>query len=479
MSNVLRLDKTWFNPLYFHVRHYLRESQVRHILNYGSSSAGKSYSDQQALVVDGHVNNYSSLLFRKEQSNIKDTIKNDVDQIVQKLRLFNIYEKMDFEFRNKVNGEVIRFRGLDKDSKIKGLKGFKKLYFDELDQFTFQDWREANRRLRGEEGQQIIASWNPVNENHWIKKQVIDTKEWIDLPKVVDMGELTEFTRLHEDSFVKRSKDGRTILIKTTFKDNKWVVGGNVNGVNYGYVDQQALAEFEEMRQVFPDEYRVYGKGEWGITKNDNPWLTQYNPRVHKSLDGYDYFRHEPIWVGFDFNYNPTSCTVTQFVDGWGAVTLREFQCVGGTKALCQYLETTDLMDTEKSMWIITGDHSGMSKSSVAGSVNDYQIIKEHFNLNDFQFVNVETVNRSHEYSRKLCNYFLWAIPFVIDESCEVLSTEMQIAEPDGSGRLKKNRDDYQMDILDSWRYTIDAKFPEGIPAIRQFAERCKMDFKI
>jgi phage terminase large subunit len=167
-----------FNPLFFHVNKYLKDDTIRRILVFGSSSAAKTYSICQNFVIDGGIDRkYNTLMFRKESSNIKYTIKNDVSEIIDNLLkvppLDGIYKKLEFEFRT-VFGNSIQMRGLDNSGKIKGLKGYKKVYLDELDQFTFDDWKELNRRLRGDTNQQIIASWNPVNENHWIKKNFID-----------------------------------------------------------------------------------------------------------------------------------------------------------------------------------------------------------------------------------------------------------------------------------------------------------------
>ncbi|MCB0446088.1 MAG: phage terminase large subunit, partial [Gelidibacter sp.] len=145
----------WFNPIYFHIRKYLSDGNIRRILLMGGSSASKSHSALQALSIDGYIKNYSTLIFRKEQASIKDTVKNELVASLENARMYNAYQTYEFEFRS-AKGTKMRLRGLDKEGKVKGLKGYKKLYFDELDHFTFKDWSEAGRRLRGEDNQQII-----------------------------------------------------------------------------------------------------------------------------------------------------------------------------------------------------------------------------------------------------------------------------------------------------------------------------------
>ena len=85
------------------------------------------------------MNNYSSIVFRKEQASINDTIYNDFKEINE---FFELDHTMQ-QFLIKLNGtdKVIRFRGVDKAGKVKGLKGYKKILLDELDHFEYEDYR--------------------------------------------------------------------------------------------------------------------------------------------------------------------------------------------------------------------------------------------------------------------------------------------------------------------------------------------------
>ena len=69
---------------------------------------------------------------------------------------------------------------------MKGLKGYKKTLLDELDHFAYEDYKELKRRLSGEDGQQIIYTWNPVSIEHWVKKKVIDSETWIETSKEIE-----------------------------------------------------------------------------------------------------------------------------------------------------------------------------------------------------------------------------------------------------------------------------------------------------
>lgn len=478
MIETLQFPKRYFNPVFFHLNKYMKDNSVRRILVYGSSSAAKTYSISQNIVIDGSIDRkYSTIMFRKEGSNIKDTIKNDLSEIIEKIisnpGLNNLFQKFEFEFRCSF-GNVIRLRGLDSDGKIKGLKGYRKVYFDELDQFTFADWKEANRRLRGEENQQLIASWNPVSEHHWIKTEFIDKINWVDLPKNID-GD--PFTILHENSFVRKSEDGRTILIKTVYQDNKWVVGGEANGVTYGRVDDQVLADFEEMKSIYPYDYLVYGLGEWGVIRPDKPYFYNYKDKIHySSTASFDFQKYAETWLAFDFNYDPTTCTVFQVLDE-GVVGMRCYGVTGGTRALCKFMkQDEELMSVPTELWTVTGDSNGNSKSSTAGDVTDYDIIREEFGIGN-NVVRVNTRNKAHVYSRRLVDTFLYKVPYIMDNRCSELRNDLLKAKPkEGTEELFKDRSKgFNMDYIDNLRYFVDAKFPGGVEDVSRFAEICKI----
>ena len=467
-----------FNPVFFHVNKYMKDERVRRIMVYGSSSAAKTYSIVQNIVIDGGIDRkYNTLLFRKESSNIKDTIKNDVSEIIEnilsKSPLDTIFKKLDFEFRS-IFGNYIRLRGLDKSGKIKGLKGYKKVYLDELDQFTFDDWKELNRRLRGDTNQQIIASWNPVSENHWIKVNFIDKTNWVELPKEIEGN---PYSKLDNRSSIKVSEDGRTILIKTVYQDNKWVTGGEVNGKTYGRVDSQVLADFEEMKAIYPYDYQVYGLGEWGTIRPDVPYFHNYKDQIHYSEK--NRFSFDPMaetWLSFDFNYDPTTCTVFQ-IRSFGILGIKTYGCTGGTRELCKLIASDpEINQVPKILWTVTGDSSGNNRSSTAGDVTDYDIISEVLNIGD-QYVKVNSRNKSHAYSRRLCDSFLYKIPFAMSNQCEELRNDFLKAKPiPGSEHLYKNRDQgYGMDYMDNFRYFVDAKFINGVDDINRFAEIIKL----
>jgi len=89
----------------------LKNPDIRHIYVYGGSSAAKTYSIAQALLIDGENNDYSSIVFRKEQASINDTIYNDFKEINDNFELGHTMQQFLIRMQND---KVIRFRGVDK-----------------------------------------------------------------------------------------------------------------------------------------------------------------------------------------------------------------------------------------------------------------------------------------------------------------------------------------------------------------------------
>lgn len=294
MIERMSISKKMFNPLYWHVLSALRNNDIRYIYIKGGSSAGKTYAISQALSIDSMQRRYNSLVIRKIGSDIRDTVFNDFKEITSKFNKdFDIF---DIGLNTiKVFDSIMRFRGLDKPEKIKGISSYRKVFVNEVTGLNYDDWKELRRRLRGRENQQLIADWNPIDRNHWMKKKVIDQERWIDLPNSLDGMPESELDKEH--SFVKINEKGDSLYISTTYRDNYWIVGHPENP-NIGFYDKHTIEEFETMRIREPEDYQVYGLAAWGV-------LTQR--LIFKNWDVVDEIPKEAkkIPYGLDFGMSP------------------------------------------------------------------------------------------------------------------------------------------------------------------------------
>lgn len=284
------------NPLGFHLMKLLRDTAIRLIILFGGSSSGKSYSVAQLILIMTLWDGENTLVMRKVGASISKTIYEDFKVAAKQLGIFSM-----FKFKDGVrqiicipNGAKIDFGGLDDPEKIKGISNYKRVVLDEWSEFTSEDHKQVRKRLRGKVGQQIITTFNPIKETHWIKKEVFDVEKWHDVPMDIEIAgrkipsQLTavKSIRMNEAKLLlnPRTKEIEehapdTVVIQSTYLNNFWVVG-SPDGT-YGYYDEQCIADFEKDRINDPDYYNVYALGEWGVIRTGSEFFGSFNRGKH------------------------------------------------------------------------------------------------------------------------------------------------------------------------------------------------------
>lgn len=285
-------DKKWFNPLYFILNDLIKDNSIRTILVYGGKSSAKTVSICQLLVKESFVKDSNTIAYRKESAIIPTTLKKSFNLAVDGMYLYPTIEKQDRKYVvNTASGRSseIVLKGLDDPEKAKGIESYKYVYLDELNHFEQSEFEQFNLSLRGILGQKIFASWNPVDENSWVKTELVDKYQFVDMAHQLP----------DENSFVKISTDGKVVLIKTTYKDNYWIVGGN----GYGYRDDNLIHEYESLRLKNYNSYKVNVLGEWGKTVFGGEFLKSWNSSQHTALC--NYLPNHAVHIIFDENVNP------------------------------------------------------------------------------------------------------------------------------------------------------------------------------
>jgi PBSX family phage terminase large subunit len=302
-----------FNPLFWHLSKYLNDPDVRYIFLPGGSSAGKTYTISQLTSIESYVNKYNCYIMRKYNVTIKDSVYTDYKDFNNSLkeqsnsRLGGLFSDIiAIEGAIKSERNLLRFRGLDKSEKLKGIAAFTKVFMDEITEFDHQDFKQVRKRLRGRKNQQIIASWNPIDENHWIKKKVIDTYGWIEQPKEI---EGIPQSRLSENSHVRINTQGNAVEIKTTYLDNYWVVGHKKGG----FQDKHVIADFEEDKKNDPNNYKIYALGEYGTCTEGLAFSENTNWSIYSELPDYDFYET----YGLDFAGGSSSDSRKTYPEYW------------------------------------------------------------------------------------------------------------------------------------------------------------------
>ena len=250
----------------------VNRSKKRYIVEKGSAGSGKS--------VDA-ANHFIPLLMNEPGRNLVAMRKSDItnrDSTFAELtgaiyRMFGDkaeqYWKINtspLQLTCRHNGNKIIFRGMNDDKQREKLKSitFQKgkltdVWIEEATEITQADFEIIDDRLRGQlpPGQfyQIRMTFNPVNKNHWIKKNFFD------------------FT------------DENTLTHHSTYLMNR-------------FIDDAYRARMERRKQVDPEGYQIYGLGEWGEIGG----LILHNweiKDISQNLNDYD-----DIALGQDFGFN-------------------------------------------------------------------------------------------------------------------------------------------------------------------------------
>ncbi len=155
--------------------------------------------------------------------------------------------------------------GLDDVQKIKSITGISMIWIEQASQITQDDLKQLNLRLRGQYHCpfQILLSFNPISQNHWLKSYFFDNP-----------------------------KDNSSIL-KTTYIDNK-------------YLDAQYKQQLESLKDQDLNYYNIYCLGNWGQ-------LGQliYTNCVIEQLDIQQIIgQSQYVSVGQDWGYNDPSVSL-------------------------------------------------------------------------------------------------------------------------------------------------------------------------
>lgn len=302
-----------FNEIYWHILRAIRNPLIRFIWAFGGSSASKTFSVVQAqIILMLEEKNQNALVMRKVGADILDSIYSDFKNIITDLELTRYFTIQQNYIRCNLTGSFVRFRGMDATGKIKGITGFKRVIMEEVDQFDEVDFKQVRKRLRGMKGQQIIALFNPISEEHWIKKNVFDLETLIEEPTTDMAGKWI-------------NDKGNTVIMKTNYLYNYFVVGKfrkNEDGGMYvdedgqlqqigGFVDQHTIDDFEKDKIQDNNYYQIYGLGNWGRIRVGGEFWKDFNTNIHLTDIGWQ--KAYPLHITWDENVNPwLTCLVWQ-----------------------------------------------------------------------------------------------------------------------------------------------------------------------
>jgi len=307
--------------MFWHVRDAMRNKDIRNIWGQGGSSSSKTVSITQATLINVLSGEGSAIVFRKVGASIENTIYEEFKVQATRLKIYHLFKFT----KNQIecgSGFRIDFSGLDDPEKIKGITNYRWVILEEVSEFDYEDYAQITFRLRGKEGLQIIGIFNPISEEHWIKKKIFDLEKWTEadnhlygkvknpLTKEVLSKEYSEIAKKQinqpKQLYNERTKlveeyPSDTVLFKSTYKNNFWVVGSPCG--TYGFYDRQTIANYEKYKINDPTYYSIYALGDWGTIKTGGEYLHAFNSGKHRLKR--PFINRLPVHISIDNNVLP------------------------------------------------------------------------------------------------------------------------------------------------------------------------------
>ncbi len=222
------------------------------IINQGGTRSGKTYSILQVIIYYCLLNPNGKKIIdivRKTKAELHATVLRDFIDIMEELGLYD--EKHHNKTRQEytLNGNTIRFLGLDKAQKKRGAKRHI-LYVNECNGITLEDRVQLTMRLE----EQAFVDFNP-SEYFWLNEHVIE----------------------------KRSDFA---FIKSTYLDN------------YDFLPLKQIREIENLINIDDFYYKVYVLGILAVMKGKI-----YTKVGFIDEEEYDLIDYDDIFYGIDWGY--------------------------------------------------------------------------------------------------------------------------------------------------------------------------------
>lgn len=400
------------------------QSEHRYVILYGSAGSGKSVSVAQKIVMrclseTGTEDNpfkHRIAVIRKYKTSLKQSVYEQIKSVcismgIQDFVSFN-ESYMNFKFSN---GAEIFCGGLDDSEKLKSLMATS-AWVEEATEIEESDFEQLDLRFRGmaQYYKQLILSFNPIDETHWIKKKFFDNRD-----------------------------DSMAFIMHSTYKDNL-------------FIDDQYKHVLEERFKFDENQYRIYVLGEWGRIKTGSEYYFNFRQEKHVSAN-VKYISGLPLHISFDFNVNPyISATVSQiyrrelpdkrsfyFVNVIDEFALRN--PLNSTERLCEAI--IDKWESALKYGVqIYGDASGKNRNT-RGNISDYDIVEYAFSkYMGNNSMNVPKANPMIKKRRNFVNKLLYGgfnIQFQVSPECKKVINDFQVAieEQDGSKKKQMGKD--------------------------------------
>jgi hypothetical protein len=258
MKKTIDLNKhkeSLFNNLIYK----LQKSVTRWVISYGGAGSGKSYTQAQHEIIQALKKKQKTLIVRKYSTTLKDSCISLVKEILSDWGIYYQENKSEKTITFD-NGSTMLFKGMDDQEKIKSITGIRRIWIEEASELDEEDVDQLNLRLRGMSELQITMTFNPISEDHWIKRRFFDENP-------------QDVTTIH-----------------TTYLDNK-------------FLDKEYKRVLQGYKDIDYKYYQVYALGEWGQIRTGGEFYKAFEPM--RNVDNVQYDPKLPLHISFDENVHP------------------------------------------------------------------------------------------------------------------------------------------------------------------------------
>lgn len=264
-----------------------KEATAKVISNRGGSRSSKSYSLAQLLLLRFfQCPGRQILIVRKTLPALRISTYLLVMGLLDKYNLRSLVREEKQGMNLWHNGSLIHFGGIDDPEKIKSTE-WNDIWMEEANEFTYEDFVQLDLRLSAPRFKfpgmrnQLFMSFNPMDENCWIKKRVYDSQ-----------ARSADFQDIH-----------------SSFMDNP-------------YLDEDYVNSIRNLEHEDRNYYNIFALGFWGKLE-------------HIVYKGWDTIPHmgdgEVELYGVDFGFNAPSVIMKIVVSGWEAMIQEKIYQTGLT----------------------------------------------------------------------------------------------------------------------------------------------------
>lgn len=293
LSNLTEVTNPSFQPLF--------TNKDRWLILMGGGGSGKSYFVAEKVLIrilkaasEGRIHNF--LVVRKIKATSRISVfklfcEYIIDWGLSSKTKINKTDMTITLFPDTEFASTIYCTGLDDMEKIKSIQGITSIWLEEMTEFTQDDFFQLDLRLRGvlPDYMQIIGSFNPINEQHWIRQDLFgdDLQAKIESGQKIVRRKYTAIVDGEEVSFYMT-------VMHSTYKDNE-------------YIDKTYKAQLESLVERDKNFYNIYCLGMWGNLKGV----------IFENWELTDDWPEEPEDMGFglDFGFaiDPSGCVEVAF----------------------------------------------------------------------------------------------------------------------------------------------------------------------